>query len=167
MAATASIYGCNCLDIRLHLFILHLICSGCMLNVLLNSLQHTATHYTCCNTLQHSAARCNSAQATYRILFWALCNTLNTVQHEVGDRLGVILNIPQRTAMYCNVLQRTAGYISDGVLSTTFGSTQCNTLQQTVTHCDTLRYTATYSRRHIGRSSEQAGRCAVWVWSSR
>jgi len=74
-------------------------------------LQHTATHATHCNTLQHTATHCSTLQHT--------ATHCNTLQH-----IATHCNTLQHTSTHCNTLQHTA--------------THCNTLQHTATHCNTL-----------------------------
>jgi len=119
------------------------------------TLQHTATHCNCCNTMvyhtkvhphAHSAHHClptiQSLQHTARY-----CNTL---QHNATH-----CNALHRTATHCNTLQHTDVPFSFTAADSATATTHCNALQHTATHCNSLQLTATHcntpARRDIVR----------------
>jgi len=125
--------------------------------VLCNTLQRTAAY---CNTLRHAGSGLGARSD------WQLCDTLqhtathcNTLQHA-GSGLGVrsdlhLCNVLQHTATHCNTLHHTATHCSTLQHAATHCNTQglglgarsnlhlCNALQHTATHCNTLQHTAT------------------------
>jgi len=93
------------------------------LNKCTSRLQQTATHWTHCNTLQHT-------DETLYWLCWAWTDA-RLSQSPVFGGLSAILpgklcDTLQHTTTHCNTLQHTA--------------THCNTLQHTATHCNTLQH---------------------------
>ena len=96
--------------------------------VLCNTLQRTAAY---CNTLRHAGSGLGARSD------WQLCDTL------------------QHTATHCNTLHHTATHCSTLQHAATHCNTQglglgarsnlhlCNALQHTATHCNTLQHTAT------------------------
>jgi len=127
-----------------------------------NTLQRTAAH---CNTLQHATTRCdthihidtciNAATYCNALQHTAThCNTLkhaatrcNTLQHTATH-----CNTPQHTATHWNTLQHTA--------------THCNTLQHTATHCNMLQHTCIKSGSKPASSSRNCTLQCVAVCSS-
>ena len=73
-----------------------------------------------CNTLQRTAAHCNTCLGTYDMVH-ASAVPLDSLQHTVTL---------QHTATHCNTLQHTAVH--------------CITLQHIAAHCSTLKHTATH-----------------------
>jgi len=88
--------------------------------VIQNTLQHTATHYS---TLQHTAAHSSELQHT------PAHSSTGIVGYDRPKYLA-IQNTLQHTAAHCNMLQHTA--------------TRCSTLQHTAAHCSTLQHTPSH-----------------------
>ena len=81
-----------------------------------DTLPHTATHWTHCNTLQHNATQCNSLQLA------ATHYRMHATSAHNGDRQSHIC-----IATHCNTLQHAAIHY--------------NTLQHTAPHCNPLQLT--------------------------
>jgi len=113
-----------------------------------------------CNTLKHTATRCNTPQHTQNdyliptrltVLIYAdgerntHCNThCNTQQHCSTQQLATQLtrsNLCKAEFLFENECPKTPGRVH---LQNT--ATHCITLQHTASHCITLQHTATHSK---------------------
>jgi len=117
-----------------------------ILQLIFSRLNHTATHISLCNTLQHTFLPCNTLQHTSR-----LCNTLQHTLRVCNHTATHILPLQQLcntrvfAATHVFDLQHTATHVFD--LQHT--ATHCNTLQHTATHCNTLQQTATHCNTRV------------------
>ena len=97
------------------------------------------------NTLQHTAARCNTLQHTH-------CNILQYTCHISALSLHMYVNVDkhfntlQHTVARCNTLQHTHcnTHTATHTLQHTHCNTHCNT--HAATHCNT--HTATHTLQH-------------------
>jgi len=122
-----------------------------------NTLQHTTTRWTHCNTRQHIATLCNAPPDPAKHCPGRNCHEThrNNMQHAATH-----CNTLQHPAKHCNTLQNTAIHYQtlqdtaqvDKLKKIT--KKTCNTLQHaakhyitlqhTATHCYTLQHTATH-----------------------
>jgi len=102
------------------------------LEVSLNTLQHTATHW---NAQQHTATHCNTLQHT--------ATHCNTLQHTASHCITPInVRMCNRDRRWADEYARRDWQRAKSLSQHT--ATRCNTLQHTATHCSTLQDMTTH-----------------------
>ena len=94
---------------------------------------------TLCDTLQLTAAHCNTLQHTADVQ--RIATNRYTLRHSVTH-----CNSLQHTAAHCNTLQHTATHCRCAMHcnQVLHSATPCDTLQLTAAHCNTLQHTAAH-----------------------